>query len=158
MMGLVKWGFWICIALLFVPVKHADENMKSSVLAQEVLQVSLTFFADVSGFCDRNPGACRSGGETMNALMARVKLGAEEVYHYAMWMGNNVHERPQTEMVRSYQPEGRVIEERGFEPRDQIQQRRVTPVQISPSQNTLRPADLQPAWGGSGNRVAFNNQ
>ena len=133
MFGLVKWGFWICVALMFVPVKTSDDNMKTSVLAQEVLQFGVVAFSDLSGFCDRNPHACHSGGETMSAIAERVKLGATQIYHYALWMGDKSYAMPEVEANRTID----------------IQHRKVTPVPISPSQNTLLPDDLKPAWRGT---------
>lgn len=133
MIRLLKWGFWICVALLFVPVPTHDEDMKTSVLAQEVLQISVAVVADVSGFCERNPTTCDTGSDTFSSLASRVRLGAEQIYHYAMWMGD-----------KSY-----TIPEPGSTPEPQsVHLKKVKPVQISPSQNTLAPADLKPAWRG----------
>lgn len=141
MFGLLKWSFWICVALLFVPLPNQSENTRSVVLAQDLLQLSMAAASDMSGFCDRNPATCVSGEQTLAALATRVKLGAEQVYTYAVRVGSQSYE---------------VATDTAQEPQA-IQTKAVSPVILSPqssprlttSQNTLLPSDLEPSWRGT---------
>jgi hypothetical protein len=147
MFGLIKLSFWVCLALLFVPVPHADNSTKSSALIQDMLHISSAAASDMSGFCTRNPDVCVSGERTAGVLLNRVRMGAEQVYHYAMWVGNN-----------AYTPQNAVYTKAHQQPIEsqEIKARQISPVKISPSQNTLLPSDLEPSWGGDPQKLASN--
>ncbi|WP_150522981.1 DUF5330 domain-containing protein [Roseibium sediminis] len=83
MFFLLRTAFWITLVLVLIPLGSDKEES-----AQLSIDPVATFFAaqaavsDFGGFCDRNPDACKTGGEALTAIGAQARDGARIVYEF----------------------------------------------------------------------------
>ncbi|GGB50682.1 hypothetical protein GCM10011316_23520 [Roseibium aquae] len=84
MFFLVRTAFWLTLVLMLIPLFGSGPDGESRdpidpVAAYFAAQAAVS---DVTGFCDRNPAACETGGEALAALGAQARDGARIVYQF----------------------------------------------------------------------------
>lgn len=88
-MFLLRTIFWLSVVVLLLP---ADEPNKTSpedvaappaVSAVEAIEAARYTVHDLTGFCDRNPDVCRTGGKALEQFKEKAKHGARLIYKWA---------------------------------------------------------------------------
>lgn len=136
MFFLLRAAFWLTLVLALLPTgssQPAASQAESTVGATDAVVAASAAMSDMSSFCDRQPDACVVGSQAAVAIGQRAQAGARMVYDF-------INERvARSETGSIPQPKG--------EPK-------LMAVSFPGSQNTLRPADLAPAWHGSAPHAA----
>ena len=120
MFFLLRTAFWLSIVLALLPTGSSQpKSAEASVGAIEAVSAAATAVSDMSQFCGRQPDACVVGAQAASAFGQRAQAGAKMVYEFLS--------------------EKMAPGETGS----------VTPAKPAKgSQQTLKPADLEPAWRG----------
>ena len=122
---LLRMAFWLTVILVMLPSGGSQPTPKVNVSAIEAMSAAKATVSDMRSFCDRQPEACTIGSQTAVALGHRAQAGAKMLYEYLTeYLGPN-----DTGAV----PNGATG--------------KVVPL-ARPSQHTLSPNDLAPAWRG----------
>jgi Family of unknown function (DUF5330) len=134
MFFLLRMTFWLGLVLVLLPFGSTQHNSSGNeVSASEAISAASATVGDLRGFCGRQPDACTVGSQVASAIGYRAQAGAKMLYEAlseAMApretgsVGNNV----------SKTMGGKASAEKSAAER--------------PSQSTLTPADLAPAWRG----------
>lgn len=125
MFFLLRTAFWLSIVLALLPTGSSQPKSKeASIGAIEAVSAAGAAMSDMSQFCGRQPEACVVGAQAASAFGQRAQAGAKMVYEFLS--------------------EKMVPAETGS----------VTPAKApgsagtKASQQTLTPADREPAWRG----------
>jgi Family of unknown function (DUF5330) len=134
MFFLLRMTFWLGLVLVLLPFGSAQHNSAGGeVSASEAISAASATVGDLRGFCGRQPDACAVGSQVASAIGYRAQAGAKILYEAlseAMALretgsvGNNV----------SKNTAGKPAAEKS--------------AAEHPSQSTLTPADIAPAWRG----------
>jgi hypothetical protein len=132
MFFLLRIAFWLTIVLALLPSGGGTPSgAQAKVAASDAVAAAGAVVADMSNFCVRQPEACVVGKEAAVAIGHRAQAGAKMVYDF-------VGER--TIRTAATEP---------GEKTGSVTLRKLVAVGAVPtSQNTLTPADLEPAWQG----------
>jgi hypothetical protein len=139
MFFLLRMAFWLTIVLALLPAATSQPQTQAQdapqIDAADAVIAAGAAVSDMSGFCGRQPEACKVGTQAAVIIGQRAQAGAGMVYDF-------IQER----MARQDMPaqtgstsEGRVVK---------ASMNRPVPMHPG-SQSTLKPADLEPAWQGS---------
>jgi hypothetical protein len=127
MFFLLRAAFWLTIVLALLPSGSSQPQAQGAQIDTiDAVVAAGAAVSDMSGFCDRQPEACKVGAQAAVTIGQRAQAGALMVYDF-------IHER----VARS---------ETGS-----VSEAKVVP-ELRGSQTTLRPADLDPDWRGSAPR------
>lgn len=121
-MFLIRTAFWLGIIILLLPTDSKQQG--------EVYGTAQAAVKDVTGFCDRNPDACANGKDVFQMFVQKAEFGFEMLMGFIE--NKDVAASIAADVPAASIPEP--SEPASFEP--------------SPSQDTLEPQDLQPAWNG----------
>jgi Family of unknown function (DUF5330) len=134
MFFLLRMTFWLGLVLVLLPFGATQHNSSGNeVSATEAISAASATVGDLRGFCARQPDACAVGSQVASTLGYRAQAGAKILYETlteAMapretgTVGSSV-----TKTVPGRSAADKTAAER-------------------PSQGTLTPADLVPAWRG----------
>lgn len=117
MFFLLRIAFWLCVVCVLLPSGGVKTpSPEGQIDAAQAVTLASAAVADVSGFCDRQPDACKVGGKVAVAIGQKAEAGARTLYDIVT---TKIHERPAP---------GRA----GATDRD--------------TTGTLKEADLVPAW------------
>jgi hypothetical protein len=124
MFFLIRVAFWLCVVLALLPSAGSKQSAPPAIQtsafdAVGALSAATATVSDMSQFCTRQPDACAAGSHVAVAFGQRAQAGAKMVY-------DMLNERLQPQATGSV----------------------AKPATAKPSQNTLTPADLRPAWQG----------
>jgi hypothetical protein len=134
MFFLLRMAFWLTLVLALLPTGSTQPQARANapqIDATDAAVAAGAAVSDMSGFCERQPEACKVGSQAAVVIGQRAQAGATMVYDF-------INER----MARSetgFVPEGKVVP---------VSMSRQPPAHPG-SQSTLKPADLEPAWQGS---------
>ncbi len=134
MFFLLRMAFWLTIVLALLPTGSSQPQARANAPqldATDAVVAAGAAVSDMSGFCERQPQACKVGAQAAVVIGQRAQAGASMVYDFI----NERMARTETGSV----PEGKVV------PVSMSRQ----PPSYPGSQSTLKPADLEPAWQGS---------
>jgi uncharacterized protein DUF5330 len=122
---LLKATFWLSVVVMLLP---ADEKRPASqVGATEAVSAATAAMSDMRQFCARQPDACTIGSQAATTFGQKAQAGAKMLYEFLS--------------DRSGPNEtGSVAGKNADRP--------ATGHAAQPSQHTLTPADLAPAWRG----------
>lgn len=123
---LLRMTFWLSVILVLLPSGGSQPAPKVNVSAVDAVSAAKATMGDMGSFCQRQPDACTIGSQTAAALGQRARAGARMLYQYF-----NEHLAPNANSA-AMGAEGKA-------------DARPLP---RPSQHTLSPADLAPAWRG----------
>lgn len=122
MFFLLRCAFWICVVLALLPFGSPQPVSKEAgVGALDALSAAGAAVSDMGQFCDRQPEACEIGSKAALALGVRAQAGAKILYEFV------------TEKMAPSET-GSVGAQKG--------------PKALPSQHTLNPSDMEPAWRG----------
>jgi hypothetical protein len=129
MFFLLRMAFWLCVVLVLLPSGGAQRGPSTrTVDASAALSAASATVGDLKGFCTRQPTACTVGSQLAAVMGDRAEAGAKMLYG---WLADSW--APRTTGSIS-----------GEEHRSGM---RESPLERS-SQDTLTPADRDPAWRG----------
>jgi hypothetical protein len=82
-MFIIKTAFWLSLVILCLPAgEESDQAVQTSVDAGSAITAAQSTFADLSGFCDRNPDVCETGGTLLASFGLKARYGALMIYEY----------------------------------------------------------------------------
>lgn len=123
---LLRMAFWLGVVLVLLPSGGSQPAPKVQVSASEAVSAAKATVTDMGQFCERQAEACSVGSQAAVAIGYRAQAGAKMLYEFL------------SERLGPSET-GAVSAVSGSRP--------VVPA-AKPSQNTLTPADLAPAWRG----------
>ena len=123
---LLRMAFWLTVILVLLPSGGSQPAPKVNVSTVDAVSAAKATLGDMGSFCQRQPDACTIGSQAAAALGQRAQAGARILYRY-------FNERLAPDAGSA------VIHAEG-KANDRLLAR--------PSQHTLSPADLAPAWRG----------
>jgi hypothetical protein len=125
MFFLLRTAFWLSVVLALLPTGASQPKpSEPTISAVEAVSAAGAAMSDMSGFCERQPGACEVGAQAATAFGQRAQAGAKMVYEFLS--------------------DKLVPAETGSVPATKA----ATSAATRASQHTLKPADLEPAWRG----------
>ena len=123
---LIKLAFWMTLVLVLLPSGGSQPAPKVNVSAGEAISAAGAAVSDMKQFCGRQSDACAVGSQVAVAIGHRAQAGAKFLYEFlSEHVGAN--------------DTGTVVHAAG---------KAVPLPQAKPSQHTLTPVDLAPAWRG----------
>jgi hypothetical protein len=129
MFFLIRMAFWLSLVLILLPSGGAPRQVSTSeVGASDALSAASATVHDLRGFCGREPDACAVGSQLATSLGYRAQAGAKMLYDL---------------LTEALAPrDGSSVA--GNEGQSGVQRSSLQRA----SQDTLTPADLNPAWRG----------
>ena len=129
MFFLLRMAFWLSVVLILLPSGGAQRGPSTNEIgAADALSAATETVHDLRGFCAREPNACTVGSELATTVGYRARAGAKMLYDL---------------LTEALAPQ-----ETGSLAGDTGRSEPAKPSQRQASQNTLTPADLEPAWRG----------
>ncbi len=122
---LLRMGFWLTVILVCLPSGGSQQTPKINVSAGEAVSAASAAVSDMKQFCGRQSDACVIGSQIAVALGHRAQAGAKMLYEFL-----SEHVGPSD--TGTVHAAGKTVP--------------IAPAR--PSQHTLAPADLTPAWRG----------
>jgi hypothetical protein len=120
---LLRMAFWLAVILVLLPSGGSQPAPKVSVSAADAMSAAGATVSDMKQFCGRQSEACAIGSQVVVALGHRAQAGAKVLYEF---LSDKLG--PSDTGALSKAATGRAASR--------------------PSQHTLTPADLAPAWRG----------
>ena len=145
MFFLIRAGFWLTIVLAVLPSGGTQQSAQAAKIdATDAVVAAGAAVSDMSGFCDRQPGACVVGAQTAVAIGQRAQAGAKMVYEFF-----SDHASRGNETGSVTKPKSEPKSELKSEPKSGQKLAAVRTVPASPgSQSTLKDSDLDAVWQG----------
>lgn len=83
MFFLLRCAFWIALVLLILPIDTGEDG-KDGIGINPVAAffAAQSTISDLSGFCERNPQTCETGGQAISQIGAKAKVSARMIYEY----------------------------------------------------------------------------
>jgi hypothetical protein len=134
MFFLVRMTFWLGLVLVLLPFGSTQHNSPGNeVSASEAISAASATVGDLRGFCGRQPDACSVGSQVASAIGYRAQAGAKILYK-ALSEAMAPRETGSVGTSVSKNTVGKSAAEKS--------------AAEHPSQSTLTPADIAPAWRG----------
>jgi hypothetical protein len=130
MMFLVRAAFWLSVAIVLLPTPDGAKLPESKVGATQAISAATAAVSDARGFCTRQPEACEVGANALTAFGYKAQASAKWVYEFLSAKLGNEHTGTTSEPPTAAAPAP------------------VPAVDATPSQHTLTPNDVAPAWRG----------
>jgi len=125
---LFKAAFWLTIVVMLLPGGEKPANPQvSQVGATDAMSAAGAAVSDMRQFCTRQPEACTIGAQAAVALGQKAQAGAKMLYDF---LNDRLGPQETGTVTGAKAPERPAA---GASP---------------PSQHTLTPGDLAPAWRG----------
>ncbi|MGH6681927.1 MAG: DUF5330 domain-containing protein [Bradyrhizobium sp.] len=81
MFFLLRLAFWLGLVLVLLPREKTPESQKlPQITASEAVQAASAAVSDMTGFCGRQPAACKVGGQAATIIGERAQGGARTLY------------------------------------------------------------------------------
>jgi hypothetical protein len=124
---LLRMAFWLTVILALLPSGGSQPTPKVNVSAGDAMSAAQATVSDMGSFCERQPNACSVGSQAATVVGQRAQAGAKMLYEYF-----NEHFGAHDAGSQENASTGKTV-----------------PLPPSrPSQHTLSPTDLAPAWRG----------
>ena len=134
MFFLLRMTFWLGLVLVLLPFGSTQHNSPGNeVSASEAISAASATVGDLRGFCGRQPDACSVGSQVASAIGYRAQAGAKILYE-ALSEAMAPRETGSVGTNVSKNTVGESAAEKS--------------AAEHPSQSTLTPADMAPAWRG----------
>jgi len=134
MFFLVRMTFWLGLVLVLLPFGSTQHNSPGNeVSASEAISAASATVGDLRGFCGRQPDACSVGSQVASAIGYRAQAGAKILYE-ALSEAMAPRETGSVGTSVSKNTLSKSATEKS--------------AAEHPSQSTLTPADMAPAWRG----------
>lgn len=124
---LLRMAFWLTIVLALLPSGGTQPAPKLNVSAVDAMSAAKSAVTDAGSFCERQPDACSVGSQAAVAIGQRAQAGAKMLYEYLS---------------------GRFGGRNNVQAENAAAGKGMPAPPARPSQHTLSPADLAPAWRG----------
>jgi len=125
MFFLLRIAFWLCVICVLLPGGGSSTSSpEAQINATQAVTLASAAVYDVSGFCDRQPDACKVGGRVVVAIGQKAEAGARTLYDIVT---TKIHEKPAGQKASTAKAGGLLVTERD-----------VT--------GTLTSTDAAPAW------------
>lgn len=83
MFFLLRCAFWIALVLLILPIDTGEDGKESAgINPVTAFFAAQSTISDLSGFCQRNPQTCETGGQAISQIGAKAKVSARMLYEY----------------------------------------------------------------------------
>jgi hypothetical protein len=126
---LLRMAFWLTVILVLLPSGGSQPTPKANMSALDAVSAAAATVADMRSFCERQPDACSVGSQAAAAIGQRAQAGAKMLYDY-------LSESRTADDVPTGNTAGTA------------NAKSIPLPAARPSQHTLTPADLTPAWRG----------
>jgi hypothetical protein len=127
---LLRLAFWLGVVLVVLPSVGTQTAPKVEVSAGDALSAARATVDDARSFCERQHDACVFGSQAAIAIGQRAQAGAKMLYEFLNEQLGPNEAGPATTSSTTTADKG-------------------VPLPVArPSQHTLTPADLAPAWRG----------
>jgi hypothetical protein len=80
-MFLLRSAFWLTIVILLIPA-DPETGEAPRVTVVNALMAARATVADLSGFCDRNPDVCVTGGAAIEIFAEKAENGLDMIDEY----------------------------------------------------------------------------
>jgi Family of unknown function (DUF5330) len=137
---ILKAAFWLTIVLSLLPTGKEGEQSAAAgapISATEAVSAASATMSDMRQFCTRQPDACAVGASAAITLGHKAQAGAKMLYEY---LNDKLGPR-ETGSIATNSGTSKAAASTG-----------------KPSQNTLAPADMTPAWRGPQPRKEAENR
>ena len=125
---LLRMAFWLTVILALLPSAGVQPTPKVNVSAIEAVSAAKATVTDVGSFCERQADACNVGSQAAVAIGNRAQAGAKMLYEF-------------------------LNEHLGSHDAETANGASAVPLPVArPSQHTLWPSDLVPAWRSAPSR------
>jgi hypothetical protein len=128
MMFLLRVAFWLSVVTILLPSGSQQAKSGPHMDAADAVSAATAAVSDMRQFCGRQPEACAVGSQAAVAFGYKAQAGAKMLYEFL------------TDALSPAET-GSIIPATAKKTDT-----------ADKSQNTLRPADLAPAWRGPGSR------
>jgi hypothetical protein len=126
----LRMAFWLSVILVLLPSVGTNSAPKVDITAGDALSAARAAVTDAQNFCERQPDTCVFGSQAAVAIGHRAQAGAKMVYEF---LNDKLGPSETGPATTSSMATGGVA----------------VPLPVArPSQNTLTPEDLAPAWRG----------
>jgi hypothetical protein len=127
---LLRMAFWLGVILVLLPSGGTQSAPKVEISAGDAFSAARATVTDAQKFCERQPDTCTFGSQAAVAIGHRAQAGAKMVYEFLNEKLGPNETGPST--TSSTSTAGTAV-----------------PLPAArPSQQTLTPDDLAPAWRG----------
>lgn len=123
MMFLIRTAFWLSVAIVLLPTPESAKGPESKVGATQAISAATAAVSDARGFCTRQPDACEVGSNALTAFGYKAQASAKWMYEFLS-----------AKLGTEKEPVAAAAPAPAIEP--------------TPSQHTLTPNDVTPAWRG----------
>lgn len=82
MFFLLRIAFWLTLVLVLIAGGTRMSSNTPAIEPGEAMTAAVATASDVSGFCERQPGACEVGGKAAIAFGQRAQAGAKVLFDY----------------------------------------------------------------------------
>jgi len=147
-MFLFRTLFWLSVVVLLLPADKAGEAKPEATVGRPAVSTVDALYAardtmhDMTRFCDRNPMVCDTGNKAFGLFAEKAKSGARMLYDWAAQNAAGEAIELPKEVDAGYRKmsaaDANII----------TGSTGSTKASSGGSQNTLRPQDLVPVWGG----------
>jgi hypothetical protein len=129
-------AFWLTVVLALLPSSGSQPTPRINVSATDAMSAAKATVSDMRSFCERQPDACTIGSQAAVALGHRAQAGAKMLYEYLTeHLGSRAVDRPMNATGEA------------------------VPLPVArPSQHTLSPSDVGPAWRPPPSRQELRNE
>jgi hypothetical protein len=81
-MFLIRAAFWLSLVVMLIPADPDSGQEAPRVSAMQAIFAARATVADMSGFCNRNPDVCSTGGAAFSVFAEKARIGARKLYDY----------------------------------------------------------------------------
>jgi len=122
MFFLFRVAFWLSIAIMLLPTPSSQQAPEVKVGPAQAVSAATAAVSDMRAFCTRQPDACEVGTQALTAFGYKAQASAKWLYEFiSAKLGPAEHT-------------------------GSIAEPRAPAVEVTPSQQTLMPSDVAPAW------------
>ncbi len=89
LMGILRTAFWLSAIIILLPAGNDNEPgggkppQAAQVSPGQVVVAATSTASDMSEFCERQPGVCKTGSAMMGLFEAKAKNGVSLIYNWA---------------------------------------------------------------------------
>ncbi len=107
MFFLLRMAFWLGVVCVLLPGSGA-KSPDSQIDATQAMTLASAAVSDARGFCERQPDACKVGGQVAVALGHKAEAGARTLYEFVTAKLNE-QSAPASKPAKPDKPEMKVV-------------------------------------------------
>jgi len=158
-MKIIKYSIVVMLGAYLLPAPPQNElgftqtNQVINLETGQVISAAASTWADISGFCGRQPGTCQTAGQIFSKMEAKVKYSFQKIYE---WSGSTKQNGPGKRIIRIQKPHETTIRQNQLRGEQAAADHSImtgsVPIVLAGNQpkstNTLQIEDLLPDWRG----------